>query len=208
MKLSEVIARWEGWSLAVPLPGLALNEPRLSPGKEVEDINDKAADVAKYITPLDVPFKLNVFPVLSKGTLPKLRFGQRYKLKLRTVDMAGNSVPYDAGPEDKNDAVVSNICYRRYEPVDVPALLKTESYSDGESAEVLVICSNEDVPATEYTNNVAQTNPGIATPYKNTCHRYVKPPRAAVNTAINHRMLDNAIGFTRYRREGIGKCNI
>jgi hypothetical protein len=211
MKLSEVIARWEGWSLAVPKPGLSLNEPTLDKTKEIEENDADEAD--KYKTPNDVPFKLNVVPVVSKGTLPRLRFGQTYAIKLRMVDMAGNSVPHNSNPENIADAMVNNIRYLRYEPVDAPFLVPGNifvdsslsdpdhnNFRDGESSEVMVIRSNEGQTVQQYENDPAHIYnaqadiKGQPGPFRDVCTRHVKPPRTTVGMAITHSMLEQAIG--------------
>ena len=184
MKLSEVIARWEGWSLSVPMPGKGLNEPMLEKN-EVESTDN--AEEKKYDTPTDVPFKLNVNPNVAPGSLPKLRFGQTYAVKLRMVDLAGNSVMHDNEPENAGDAIVSNIRYMRYEPVDTPFLVYGNTVKDGESSEVMVIRSNEGQTVGQYENS-------FPTKYKDAAIRHVKPPRTTVGNAITHSMLEKAIG--------------
>ena len=184
MKLSEVIARWEGWSLSVPLPGKGLNDPMLEKN-EVE--NSDSGEEKKYDTPDDATFRLNVQPVIAPGSLPKLRFGQTYAVKLRTVDIAGNSVNYDSAPENPTDAIASGIRYMRYEPVDAPFLVYGTSVRDGESSEVMVIRSNEGQTPEVYENSFAPHFDPISV-------RHVKPPRTTVGNAITHSMLEKAIG--------------
>ncbi len=184
MKLSEVIARWEGWSLSVPMPGKGLNEPMLE-NNEVE--SSDSAEENKFNTPTDIPFKLNVVPVIAPGSLPKLRFGQTYAVKLRMVDLAGNSVGYDSEPENAGEAIVSNIRYMRYEPAAAPFLVYGNIVKDGESSEVMVIRSNDGQTVSEYENN-------FSTKYKAVAIRHVKPPRTTVVNAITHSMLEKAIG--------------
>ena len=184
MKLSEVIARWEGWSLSVPMPGKGLNEPMLEKN-EVE--NSDSVEAKKYDTPNDAAFRLNVRPVVAPGSLPKLRFGQTYAIKLRTVDIAGNSVFFDSEPESPSDAIASNIRYMRYEPADAPFLVYGNPVKDGESSEVMVIRSNEGQTPEVYENS-------FPTHFKPTAIRHIKPPRTTVGNAITHSMLEKAIG--------------
>ena len=184
MKLSEVIARWEGWSLSVPMPGKGLNDPMLEKN-EVEDTD--ASEENKFDTPFDTPFRLNVVPKTASGSLPKLRFGQNYSVKLRMVDLAGNSVNYDIEPENAADAVVSNIRYMRYEPVDAPFLVYGNIVKDGESSEVMVIRSNEGQTTTFYESS-------FPTKYRDVSIRHLKPPRTTLGNTITHNMLDKAIG--------------
>ena len=194
LKVGEAIARWEGWSLSVPRPGSALNDPLLDK-KEVynkNDAGDKKLEQAKYLTPKDADFKLNVIPSLVKGSLPMLRFGKKYAAKIRTVDLAGNSVAVTTAPENSNECIKADIKYMRYEPVDAPFLVLGNEIKDGESGEVMVIRSNEGVTPTQYENANIDSFHGKA--MSGEAVRHVKPPRTTVEMATIHGMLDNAMG--------------
>lgn len=184
MKLSEVIARWEGWSLAAPPTGKGMNEPMLS-HEEMEKTDE--LEKKKFLTPKSLPFRLNVFPKVTKGSLPKLRFGETYSMKLRTVDLAGNSVNYKSLPENTSLCMVDNFRYLRYEPTDAPFLVYGNAVKDGESSEVMVIRSNEGEPVSSYEAK-------WPTKFKDTSIRHVKPPRSSVGFAVTHGALDNFIG--------------
>ncbi len=194
LKLGEAIARWEGWSLTVPRPGSALNDPKLTP----EEIHDKrsldaaAKERAKYQTPGSADFRLNVHASTVKGSLPMLRFGKHYKIRLRTVDLAGNSVALETDPENPQDAVVQNIRYLRYEPVDAPFLLLGHPVRDGESAEHLVIRSNEGLSVGEYEKTHIDSK--HSKPHGDISVRHVTPPRTTVEMATTHGMLDAGFG--------------
>lgn len=195
LKVGEAIARWEGWSLSVPRPGSSLNDPMIDGDNDVYDKSkpgNAAKEEAKYKTPGTADFKLNVRPMIEKGSLPMLRFGKRYSIKIRTVDMAGNSVDLETKPEDPGVAIVSNIRYMRYEPVEVPALVLGTPVKDGESAEVVVIRSNEGISVAQYeNNNVDSKHTG---PFSDQSIRHVKPPRSTVEMATTHSMLDKGMG--------------
>ena len=193
LKVGEAIARWEGWSLSVPRPGSSLNDPLL----DSEEVYDKSKpgnadkENAKYKTPGIADFKLNVKPGIEKGSLPMLRFGKKYSIKIRTVDLAGNSVAIDNKPE--NDfAIVGNIRYMRYEPVDAPFLVSGTDSKDGESSEVMVIRSNEGATVEQYEN--ANIDSVYKKAYKAEAIRHVKPPRTSVEMATTHTMLDKGFG--------------
>ncbi|HMU46067.1 MAG TPA: hypothetical protein PKC72_06850 [Chitinophagaceae bacterium] len=190
LKVGEAFARWEGWSLSVPPPGSALNDPLLDK-QEIYDKSkpgDKVKEENKYRTPNTADFKLNVLAGIEKGTLPKLRFGKKYSIKVRTVDAAGNSVPHDFSPENPGVAIVPNIRYMRYEPVDAPFLVLGNNVKDGESAEVMVIRSNESMSVEQFENNEDGGK------YKPESIRHVKPPRCTVERATTHSMLDKGFG--------------
>jgi len=189
LKVGEAIARWEGWSLSVPRPGKSLNDPTTprKTGEPYQEVyTDKAKEEAKYEGVTD--FKLNVKPGIVKGSLPMLRFGKKYSIKIRTVDLAGNSADIHSKPENEL-AIAGNIRYMRYEPVDAPFLVLGTEVKDGESSEVMVIRSNEGVPVANYEkdNNLGKI-------YKDESIRHVKPPRTTVEMATTHGMFDKGIG--------------
>lgn len=174
LKVGEAFARWQGWSLSVPRPGLALNEPMLGNDQVA---NSQAAEDGKYKKPGNVDFTLQVTPDIKPGTLPMLRFGKKYAIKIRTVDLAGNSVPYNSNPENDVEAVVNNILYKRYEPVGSPFLVMGNDVKDGESSEQVVIRTLAGATSAE--------SPAV---------RFVKPPRCTVDMAEQHKMFDKAFG--------------
>ena len=192
MKIGEVLARWDGWSLSVPPVGSALNDPML----DNDDIHDKsnpaaaAKEADKYRTPDTADFKLNVVPSVAEGSLPMLRFGKKYSLKIRTVDVAGNSVNENFAPENATEAIVPKIKYMRYEPVNAPFLLLGNEMKAGESSEMLVIRSNENVSTKEYEQNVGSNK------YPPEAVRHIKPPRCTVERATAHEKLDKGFGKT------------
>lgn len=194
LKIGEVIARWEGWSLSVPRPGSALNDPML----DKEEVYDKtkpgnaSKENAKYQTPGTADFRLNVKSSIEKGSLPMLRFGKNYSIRIRTVDLAGNSVDVSVQPENAGEAVMGNIRYMRYEPTDAPFLVLGSDVKDGESAEVMVIRSNEGATVSEYEN--ANIDSKYNKAYKAESLRHVKPPRTSVEMATTHGMLDKGFG--------------
>ncbi len=196
LKIGEAIARWEGWSLSVPRPGSSLNDPMIDSDNDVYDksiAGNAEKEAAKYRAPGTADFKLNVHPMIEKGSLPMLRFGKKYSIKIRTVDMAGNSVDLETKPEDAAAAVVSNIRYMRYEPVEVPALVLGTPIKDGESAEVIVIRSNEGSTVAQYESNNIDSKHTSA--FNELAIRHVKPPRSSVEVATQHSILDKGMGI-------------
>ena len=191
LKIGEAIARWDGWSLSVPPPGSALNEPTLDNEDDIYDKSNPASKIKeenKYRAPLSQDFKLSVTPSVEKGTLPMLRFGKKYAIKIRTVDIAGNSVDHTFSPENAAQAIVPNIRYMRYEPADTPFLLLGNKMKDGESSEMMVIRSNENITVEEYEKTTAGNK------YIADAVRHVKPPRCTVERATAHGMLDKGFG--------------
>lgn len=88
LKLHESMFRWSGWSLAVPRPHCAAAPLSQSSGKVAENSFRFVAEFG-----------------LAQGEdklLPRLRFGNRYQLRVRTVDLAGNSLaPEEAADNDE-----------------------------------------------------------------------------------------------------------
>ncbi len=86
----EVVAGWDGWSLAAPRPGLTVvhvdGEEQLleAPPPDPDPVNPVATTTR--VEPL---------------TLPWLRYGRRYAMRAWAADLAGNSPPHlVAGPPD------------------------------------------------------------------------------------------------------------
>ncbi|MBL0154867.1 MAG: hypothetical protein IPP93_15835 [Chitinophagaceae bacterium] len=99
-------------------------------------------------------FRLETDSKIVKGSLPRLHFGRKYKIKIRVVDLAGNSLPCDYEPENSNDTVINDIVYRRYDPTPTPVIKYASEIRDGESLERMVIRSNIKLTAEEYEGRV------------------------------------------------------
>lgn len=84
----EVLAGWDGWSLAAPRPGkVVVHED----GKEV--LKDEPDPDPDPVNPVATTSRIEPL------TLPWLRYGRRYAFRAWAVDLAGNSAPHEvAGP--------------------------------------------------------------------------------------------------------------
>src|SRR5204863_4956437 len=112
------------------------------------------------------------------GSLPRLRFGRRYWIRARAVDLAGNGLApqeHDFGPEDPERHARP---FLRYEPLAGPAIAlvkradgTTEVPAEGESMHRLVIRSFNEVPA---DNHVPATQ---------SARRFAVPPRVSAREA-------------------------
>jgi hypothetical protein len=169
--LHEALFHWDGWSLAAPRPGQVLD-----PGST--DLQDPKPNDS------GTPFDLAIDAAVVNGSLPRLRFGHTYRLRARTVDLAGNSDSFEAA--DANHASAA-LTYRRFEPVEAPALLvlSNEPLSNlpGESAARLVIRSR----------NSDESLDSAVSP--ETSARAVLPPRTAVSTTEQSGLLDTPTGL-------------
>jgi hypothetical protein len=168
--LHETLARWSGWSLAAERPGRLTYPKTTTDGDRTlqeESVEDKREPE------LVTPFSLDARHDVVSGSLPKLRFGDSYRLRARAVDLAGNSLPLD----DPADAHASgSVDYLRYEPVGPPDLLPLEAYVAGDALERLVVRSNFD-------SDIEKPS-----------ERHIVPPKTSQFLAELHGAFDDAIG--------------
>lgn len=190
--VSETLARWEGWSLSVRKPGYAINESDDYDGTE-EDKKDfvytnKQQEIQKYQFDPDLEFKVNAQSKIVPGTLPKLRFGKDYRVRVRAVDLAGNSVSTDHQSESPLDTIRSNIRYLRYEPLASPIVLVGNALKDGEFLERLVIRSNHDQSVSEYEAD----HKVEGQEFDDYSQRYLLPPKNSQLIAETHSKFEQA----------------
>jgi hypothetical protein len=161
--LHEALFHWDGWSLVLPHPGKTIEKPAAG---DVDTVGYQPTDVANAIG-LTTSFKV------AAGSLPKLRYGNSYRIRARLVDIAGNSRNID---EDKDDTGATSAApYLRFEPVASPALASSTVLRPGESVDRLVIRSWAEHETT---------------PTDETSGRVVIAPRATVQLAELHGMID------------------
>ncbi len=85
----EVVAGWDGWSLAVAPPG----------GVVVHEDGEEQVHPAAPVDP-DPVHPVATQSRVVPGTLPRLRYGRSYSFRAYAVDLAGNSPPHDVqGPD-------------------------------------------------------------------------------------------------------------
>jgi hypothetical protein len=189
--LHEAIFGWDGWSLSAPRPGKRIVEPGQG---------DDGGSVRRFD-----PGENNVLPIttvteVEAQTLPRLRFGHRYRTRARAVDLAGNSVPFThqelSGPEDH--AVLGPSPYFRFEPLPAPAVLRRRADTEGESLEHLVIRSSLGLTASEYANDAAVKealeHAGAPHAYFDDSQRHLAPPKGSVQLAELLGRLDAGFG--------------
>ncbi|MEI6050351.1 MAG: hypothetical protein WCS03_15730 [Bacteroidota bacterium] len=192
--VSDTIARWEGWSLAVGKLGFAINhaDDRETPPEDgiKRDFvhTSKASEIKKYAFDPDLHFRVNVQSMIVPGTLPKLRFGKDYRIRIRAVDLAGNSLPVSAETSDPLLTIQKNIRYLRYEPITSPIVMVGNELKDGEFLERLVIRSNYDQTTAEYENSHKVADKL----FDSFSQRYLLPPKNSQAMAETHGMLEKA----------------
>jgi hypothetical protein len=191
--LHESIARWEGWSLAAPRPGLGLPRSPHAPTDgqpETQPVADANAALPNGVG-VEVTFRA------QPGTLPKLRVGGQYRVRARAVDLAGN------GPTiADSDAMLagfdrigtlppvlpvgqSPFLFERFDPLLAPTLALRRPVTEGESIAHVVIRSDHDVSAADYA---------AATGYDADAERHLAPVKASLQDAEVLGRFDPAIG--------------
>lgn len=166
--LPETLHRWDGWSAIATRPGMFI----------ADDAEGALTSDTGNPPPAGSDFQLQVEYAATPGTLPTLRFGNSYRLRARVVDLAGNSVPFNAHAGFTN--ATAEIEYGRLEPVASPVIVPCAPRTPGESLERLVIRSNYDIPDTSK----------LITP----CERHVAPPASAIQMLEAHGALDTSSG--------------
>ena len=139
LRADEVVARWTGWSFAVPRPDFAAPadppDPAINP-----------------LMPYEFRWKLSV----PDGTLPPLRFGTTYQLRARVADIAGGGLKADDPLADR--CFTDLVTYLRYEPIasptlSLPANVDPLALAPGEAVDHLVVRSDADAAGTPLGNN-------------------------------------------------------
>ncbi len=200
--LHESVMKWTGWSLVAPRPGRRIRPypdsstpagERAKVGLIQEEKVDEqtAADTHADGTPITRAVRA------APGSLPRLRFSFAYRLRGRTVDLAGNSLQFDDPGIDKLEEASEPIAYLRYEPLDAPVLSLRGRVSEGESLERMVIRSNYEQTTHEYlseepyASNVP-TDSGFA--YTEENDRHFVPPKTSQLMAEQHGAFEDAFG--------------
>ncbi|WP_219835384.1 hypothetical protein [Paenibacillus sp. R14(2021)] len=193
----ESLFSWDGWSLSAPRPGLSISRSARAPDpSDPDSMPQRVENTAMTRLGLETKFKV------QPGTLPRLRFGQGYRIRLRAVDLAGNSPALEEAntlesvlPPPRELALI----YRRFEPIPPPELIPCQLYStdgntehpeatayaEGESLERLVIRSNFELSSEEYV----ELRPAYR-PYND---RHIAAPKASLQLVELHGLLDEAL---------------
>lgn len=167
-RIPESLLRWDGWSLAASRPGRRISTGAEGQGNGQQEFEDDSIELSDF--GLGVTFKP------TQGSLPRLRFGHSYRIRARTVDLAGNSLP----PADDDVSHTTDIIpYGRFEPVPAPVVLLAAERTPGETPERLVIRSED---ANTPLEDVASST------------RHVLPQRTSVHMAECHGFLDGDDG--------------
>jgi hypothetical protein len=191
--LHETLFGWEGWSLSVARPGKRIVEP----GE-----GDTGSNISRYDPDEGNPFPLVSTSAVEGGTLPRLRLGHTYRMRARTVDLAGNSRAFSEHDLDplQPDLRSEAQAYLRFEPVPSPTVLRRHLDTEGESLEKLAIRSNLGISPGDYANlpavQQALTDAGAAHVYAADSQRHLAPPKASQQAVEQDGRLDPAFGGT------------
>jgi hypothetical protein len=111
---SPSLFTWDGWSLSAARPGKVLDTAYDAQNPVTAPRNDSRTMANFQTTRRAVP-----------GTLPRLRYGRSYQLRVRTVDLAGDSAvePGDAAFQKTPGEVTAPFVYQRFHPVSHPATI-------------------------------------------------------------------------------------
>jgi hypothetical protein len=153
--VAESVFLWNGWSLSAARPVVAMTELTLpKPSSPVASV------------PLTVSFEA------EPRSLPRLRFGDAYRVRLRIADLAGNGVPpptkSDPGPTGPAVVLPPNSegwRFLRCEPVGPPVVQRPgeEEDHDAASIDALVLKSgHEDNAAVTFAAEVRITPPLVS----------------------------------------------
>ncbi|MFI6151799.1 hypothetical protein ACIBCA_03775 [Kitasatospora sp. NPDC051170] len=191
----EHLITWEGNSLAASPHGLVVSDIRAADdpnGRECPPI--EVDNTAQTALPLEIDVQA------KPGSLPKLRFGHHYRVRVRTVDLAGNGPTIDQGDalSDRVGQVLPPAgaeTFRRFEPVPAPMLVPRAALDEGAHAYQLVIRSTKELSATDYATAFNASPPvtgGTHKPYAGTDERHVVPAKTALRCVLWHGKLDAA----------------
>lgn len=167
LKLTESLFAWSGWSLAAPEPGRTI----------LPDVDESHGD-SHGDTPEGLPLdsRLSAHP----GSLPTLRFGHEYVVRLRLADVAGGGLRWNPAAESPEGSVSRSVYFGRYEPVEGPAIALVDGDADPADGESMH-CA-----ALRRTEDPAHANASV--------RRLLAPPRVGQRFAEMHGVLDNAEG--------------
>ncbi len=191
--LHSAVFRWTGWSLVAARPGRRIVARNEHGQIQEETVAEHGSGDAGDVLPKQSPLLSTA--AAPKDSLPKLRYGERYQLRARVVDLAGNSLKLDDTSLEQDPQRSRPIVYQRLEPVDPPALALKQRISEGESVERMVIRSDAGLGARDYLQQAPYagnlpTSSGFA--YDDVNQRHLVPPKVSQVMAEQHGAFEAA----------------
>ncbi|MEV5054343.1 hypothetical protein [Arthrobacter sp. LAR12-1-1.1] len=198
--IHETVVTWDGWSLSAERPGKSLSRDPRAPQDDAPETQPSHVR-NDAVTAMGLGIESRV----QRASLPRLRFGEGYRFRVRTVDLAGNGPTLDAADRILMDAAVPDQAapaggpanYLRFEPVPAPALAPTERFAEGASLLRMVVRSNAGLNTDEYAAQFNASDEVLArghAPYRPVEDRHVIPPKAALQIVELHGQMDMSIG--------------
>ena len=186
--LHEALARWSGWSLSAPMPAKHLSRYPKAEESVPPDEHSERFSEDEPVTPFKVRSNYQVYP----NSLPRLRFGVRYRIRARVVDLAGNSLKVDDDLANRISSAYAlpydpeGFAYLRYEPVAAPLLVLRDSKAmtePGSNIDRIVIRTfNDDISKDTVPAELDGAD------------RHIVPPRTSVEMAERLGMFDDVSG--------------
>jgi hypothetical protein len=170
-RVSDQILIWNGWSLSAPKPS------KSTTGGGAVESRDRQTNSAEYPANVVIDYK----PVA--GSLPRLRYGSTYRLRVRQADITGGGPTLET-PTPRG-AASSVVQYGRFAPVSAPLVVRRVSRPDpgvGDEPDTIVILSD----LGQSTNTIASTD------------RLVFPPSVAQSVAERHGLPGDGTDPTAY----------
>jgi hypothetical protein len=206
----ESLFSWDGWSLCAPRP-----ERLIKRGKNVNGHMEETTEMPTYVPD---EFRVAAEWHARPGSLTPLRFGHRYRFRVRAVDLAGNSlsVAGAVAQSSRFDSTLGPVPFVRHEPVPTPAIVGARRITEGESLEHLVIRNGTITEGgawlgtsefavylgkwvSELVTHVAG-DPLTGPLYVAECVRYLVPPKASLQMVEYHGGLDGLDRMAAYER--------
>ncbi len=127
----EMVAHWEGWSMVVPRIGNHIDPD----DKTTTDATKKNINTP----PAGYDYQVATEMEIVKGSLPRLRYGRKYRMRVRWVDICGNGAKFqELNPNDFNCSSPL-VKYMRWDPIISPTIAFKAQPVEGESLERMVI---------------------------------------------------------------------
>lgn len=166
---TEVVARWDGWSLSLARPAF--------------DAPDWAERARRRVSNTSYKFDWQFDPVT--GSLPRLRFGTSYSIRARAAYFGDAGL--ELGDAAAERCMLDQVSYRRYDPIlspelRVPGGAANAQLGPAETAPDVVIRSDREMSVAAF----AAANPHYGVHHE----RQLTPPRTSLTLAEQHGALD------------------
>lgn len=161
LETSDVLTRWDGWSIAVHRPGTYELQSDASTGEIVTEPGWLGFPIGTVEMNASIPEG-------AAYKLPPLRFGHRYRFRLRAVDVTGFAHQWDGTQQSQSPPIP----YRRYDPVPAPLVLAPPTLTRTEGTFRMVV----------------RTHPLGLRPVST--FRTIVPRRTSVEDALAHGVFD------------------